>query len=222
MLVGGAESMHTRWRARRGAARRAHLGDRRRPALRVGDRRRHARRERIRDRAPGGRAARWSTRCSRPRCAPRSATASTSTNAHVSELWSRLRRGRGREPARVVAYRVLARRDPHDLAPTTAWCASRTRSACAPTSTSTRARRCCCARTKRREPPAYPTTEWCSCTRPPKRTTIGSSPNAWSLAESPAIAATGPAALAAAGATHRRHRAHRPLLVLPFGRADRA
>ncbi len=81
VLVGGAESMHTRWRARREPRYRARLGFRRRRPVPDRDRRRHARLERrTRWRISRSRR-RWCTRCSRPRCARSSGTASTSTSA---------------------------------------------------------------------------------------------------------------------------------------------
>ena len=176
-LVGGAESdAHALARAAR-AARRAHVGDRRRPAVRVGDRRRPAR-------------ARATTKLAHSAVAPpmvyplfetalRAAAGRTRRRAPASRerAVGAVRRGRGRQSRTRGRARVLAPRRSARSRPTTAWCASRTRSACAPTSTSTRPRRCCSAPTKRRARPACPTTAWCSCTRRPRRTTTTSSPS---------------------------------------------
>ena len=118
----------------------------------------------------------------------------------MSELWARFAAVAADNPNAWSRRRTPPRRSARSR-PTTAWCASRTRSACAPTSTSTRPRRCCSARTKRRAPPAFPTTAWCSCTRRPRRTTTTSSPSAGRSPTRPAIATAVGDALDAAGIT---------------------
>ena len=138
------------------------------------------------------------TRCSRPRCA-RGGSRHRRAPAVRLRAVERLRRGGRREPACVDAHAVHRDGDPHRVARRTAWSRSRTRSGCAPTSTSTRPRRCCSARTKRParggagRPPGVP--RWPA----PTRTTTTSSPNAPRWPESPAIGIAGHAALAAAG-----------------------
>ena len=143
--------------------------------------------------------------------------------ARASRALGAVRRGRGTQPARVVARpRTPPRRSGRSSRRQPDGRASRTRSACAPTSTSTRPRRCCCAPTRRRRSAGVPpTTGWCSRTRAPTRTTTTSSPSAPRSPTSPAIGVAGAAALEAAGLDRRRRRALRPLLVLP-GRGARS
>ena len=162
----------------RGASREVapHVGLRRRRAVRVDDRRQPARRQRLRVGALGARAA-ARVPAVRDRAARGRGPHGRRAPAPRERAVGALRRGRGRRiPTRGRSRRTRPRRSAPSR-PTTAWCASRTRSACAPTSTSTRPRRCCSAPTRPRTPRACPTTAWCSCTRPRKRTTTTSSAN---------------------------------------------
>ena len=121
---------------------------------------------------------------------------------HVSELWARFAGGRGRQSrtrGRSTAY--SRRGDPHRLArqphgvlpvPEAHVRQHRRRPG---------ARRCCCARTKRRTRPACPTTAWSSCTRRPRCTTTTSSASAGRSPSRPAIATAVGDALDAAGIT---------------------
>ena len=157
--------------------RRAPLGDGRRRALLVGDRRRPTGNERRGDAPRCGRAdAR--VPAVRDRAAGRGRAQHRRAPAARRRALVHVRRGRRRQPVRVDAHRVLPRPTSAPCPPTTAWWCSRTRSGCARTSTSTRAPRSCCARTRPHAPPASPTIAWCTCTRVPRRTTTGSSPNA--------------------------------------------
>ena len=115
-LVGGAESMHTRWRARREP--RVELtwetGDD--DAVRMGDRRRPARHERVRGCALRARAA-ARVPALRDRAARRGRSArSTNTKQHVSELWSRFAAVAAGNPNAWSQQAVHARGDPHGLA----------------------------------------------------------------------------------------------------------
>ena len=168
-----------------------------------------------------GRADAWCTRCSRPRCRADAGRTVDEHQRHVSELWSRFAAVAAGNPHAWSQTAYSRRRDPHGLA-------RQPHGVLPVPEAHVRQHR---RRPGRRgaallvrggaAPPASPTTAWCSCTRRPRRTTTTSSPNAWSLADSPAIAAAVGDALAAAGDRRRRHRALRPLLVLPVGGADR-
>ena len=119
-----ARSACTRAGAPGANPRRAHVGHRRRRAVRVGDRRR----------PPGQRATtrwrtspsrrRWCTRCSRPRCAPKRGRTIDEHQRHVSELWSRSRRSPPTTRTRGRAPRTPPRRSARSR-PTTAWSCSR-------------------------------------------------------------------------------------------------
>ena len=111
-IVGGAESMHTRWRARREPKVAPHLGLGRRRAVRMGDRRRPARRERLRGRALRARAA-DGVPAVRDRAARRGGPHGRRAPAPRERAVGALRRGRGDESERVVAAGLLGRGDPH-------------------------------------------------------------------------------------------------------------
>ena len=160
VLIGGAESMYTRWRARREPRVELHweTGDDEPCSWVIGDDRPGTSDEEMRHGAVAP--THGVSRSSRPRCAPKRDAASTRTSSTSPSSGRRSPRSppttrtRGREP----------RTPPPTSAPcppTTAWWCSRTPSGCARTSTSTRAPRSCCVRTRPRAPRASPTIAWC-------------------------------------------------------------
>ena len=124
---------------------------------------------------------------------------STNTRSRSPSSVRRLRRGRGREPARVVAHGVPRRGDPDRLARQPDGDLPVHRSGCAPTSTSTRRRRSCCAPTRPPATPGSPTTASCSRSREPTRTTTTSSPSGGRSPTHPRSPRPATAALDAAG-----------------------
>ena len=135
VLVGGAESMHTRWRARREP--RVELewdsGDDAPCSIVIGDDTPGSSEYEMRTSRSRRR---WCTPCSRRRCA-NSGTASNNTSATSARCGRGSRQLPRATRTRGHGSRIRPRRSARSP-PTTGWCASRIPSACAPTSTSTR------------------------------------------------------------------------------------